>query len=143
MAYTANTDMTSPPSSPGDEGGNQPTRGAPRGEARNPEVHLALVRLGERIKLARVSRDISLKEMARKMNLNAHTLGRLEKGAPGVAVETLALVLWHIDLLDHLNHVADPAADATGQRLLAVRGPNRARGERATKDSGFDVLDKL
>jgi hypothetical protein len=77
------------------------------------------------------------------MNLNAHTLGRLEKGAPGVAVETLALALWHMGLLDHLDHVADPAADETGRRMAAARAPNRARGERVALDSGFEVLDKL
>lgn len=137
------TDMKSFPSPTDDDAGKKPTRATPRGKASNPEVDLALVKLGERIRQARVSRDITLKELALRMNLNEHTLGRLEKGAPGVAVETFALALWHMGLLDHLDQVADQVKDESGQRLLAVRAPSRARGAKGSKDPGFDILDKL
>lgn len=135
--------MNEAPSQAGDGAEEKPTRATPRIKATNPHVQLALVNLGERIRQARVSRDMTLKDLASQMNLNEHTLGRLEKGAPGVAVETLALALWQMDLLEHLDLVADPERDESGQRLLAARAPKRARGAKRSNDPGFDILDKL
>jgi len=109
----------------------------------HPEAQVALVALGQRLRVARVSRDITLADMAKRMGVTPNTLGRLERGAPGVSMETLALALWHMGLIEHLSGVAAADADAEGQRLATLRAPARARGRNSLNSSGWSNLDKL
>jgi DNA-binding XRE family transcriptional regulator len=104
---------------------------------------MSLVALGDRIRRARVARDVTLAEMAQRMGVQPRTLSRLERGAPGVGIETLALALWNMGLLAHMSDVAASHLDAEGQRLADLRQPSRARGSRQLKSSGWDALDKL
>lgn len=115
----------------------------PKSASEHPVVREALAELGARVRAARIARDLTQDELAARTGVQAGTLGRLEKGAPGVSVETLALVLWQLNLLDHLEGVAAAANDPEGQRLAALRAPRRARGRQALPSTGWDVLDRL
>jgi DNA-binding XRE family transcriptional regulator len=113
-----------------------------RTESKHPEARAVLTALGARLQRARVRRDITLREMAKRMGVEARTLSRLESGAPGVALETMALVLWHMNLLEQLDGICAPGTDPEGERLAEVRSPKRARGERAA-GGAWDTLQKL
>jgi DNA-binding XRE family transcriptional regulator len=113
-----------------------------RTASKHPEASVTLQALGVRLQQARVRRDITLAEMAERMGVQPRTLSRLENGAPGVALETLALVLWHMNLLEQLDAICAPGTDPEGERLGAMRAPKRARGARATT-GGWDTLRRL
>ena len=119
------------------------TTATARTSSTNPEVSASLAALGERFRRARVARDVTLADMAQRMGVQPRTLMRLERGAPGVGIEVMALALWHMGLLSHLNDVAAAHLDAEGQRLAELRQPSRARGRRQLKSAGWDGLDKL
>lgn len=122
---------------------NATRKTTPKESADNPMVAAALLGVGERIRQARVARDWTLSEMSVRIGVQAKTLGRLERGAPGVSIETLALVLWHMNLLEHLDSLALPQNDPEGQRLALLRAPRRARGGSRLGSSGWEDLDKL
>lgn len=98
--------------------------------------------LGLRLREARVARDITIAALARRMKVNARTVQRMESGAPGVSIETVALALWSMGMLSHLVEVAALKNDGEGQRLSAQRAPRRARGSKI-KSPGWELLDRL
>ena len=55
-----------------------------------PAVRERLVRIGERVRLARRRRGITQDEMAERMFVTRKTLSRLELGEPGVSLAVLA-----------------------------------------------------
>lgn len=109
----------------------------------NPLVGEAIVAMGLRLRRARIARDIPIAEMARRMGIQANTLRRLEMGAPGVALETLALALWQMNLLSHMGSICAPGADPEGDRLAEMRAPTRARGARALAEGQWPALGRL
>ncbi len=115
----------------------------PKQSSAHPEAQIALVALGERLRKARVARDVTLVEMAKRIGIQPGTLGRLEKGAPGVSVEALALALWQMGLLNNLDAIAAPENDPEGQRLADLRRPTRARGGKSLAGSAWDALHRL
>lgn len=76
------------------------------------------------------------------MGVQQGTLSRLEHGAPGVSMQTLALALWHLNLLEQFHQVCAPGTDPEGDRLAQLRQPSRARGRRLG-GGGWDNLKKL
>ena len=110
----------------------------------HPEVQRALIAMGEQIRAARVARDITIADMATRVGVQPGTIRRLETGAPGVAADLVGRVLWTMGLLDHLQTIAASERDPEGQRLAALRAPQRARG-RATTKKGRDwsALDRI
>jgi transcriptional regulator with XRE-family HTH domain len=107
----------------------------------HPEVQFALDELGDRLRRARALRGQTLEEMAARIGVQPATLSRLERGAPGTSIETLAAALWAMNLLGNLDLVASPANDEEGQRLAMVSTPKRVRHRTSMK--GWDVLKKL
>lgn len=119
-----------------------------RERAANPAVSAVLTRIGSNLRTARVARDISLADAAARAGISVQTLRALEKGAPGVSMESMAAMLWQMNMLEGLAQIADPIRDEEGQRLAALRAPTRARGARvqspAQKSNWTDVgLDNL
>lgn len=119
------------------------TENGPKASSGHPQVNAALLDLGERLRRARVARDWTLADLGSRIGVQPHTLGRLEKGAPGASVETLALVLWHMNLLEQLAQVASPENDPEGQRLADLRAPKRARGRQSLGQAPWGDLNKL
>lgn len=133
----------SPEATPGVPVGSKPPKA--RTASSNPEVCAVLIALGDRVRQARMVRDIQLREMSDRLGLQVRTLSRLEKGAPGVAMETLGLVLWYMNLLDHLDRICADGTDPEGERLLARWAPRRLRSGRGRKivNRGWLTLGKL
>lgn len=99
-------------------------------------VETALRTLGANIRTARVRRGLSAQELGRKIGVGRDTVAEAEKGKPSTSVAVYAGLLWALGLIDQLNAVADPGADAEGQTLALSREPKRAR-RTETLDNDF------
>ena len=93
-----------------------------------------VVRLGQRIRLARIRRNWSVVDLASKAGINRNTLTKLELGKPGTALGVCFTVLWALGVDKSLAAVADPDTDLHGKTLEASRRPTRAGKARKTND---------
>ena len=89
------------------------------------EAHQAIVKLGEKVRIARVRRRMTKDELAAAAQVTTKTLYALEKGSPGVSTGTLFSVLWALGLLDTSAAVANPDTDEHGRILEAAQRPKR------------------
>lgn len=90
--------------------------------------------LGQRIRLARTRRKLSIIDLAAKAGIDRNTLGALELGKPGVAISAYVMTLWALGLEQTLDGVAHPDADSHGKTLEESRMPKRIRKWRAPKN---------
>lgn len=90
--------------------------------------------LGNRVRLARTRRRMSIAEVAVKAGINRNTLNALELGKPGVALGAYITVLWALGLDKTLDAVAHPDADIHGKTLEASRRPARVRKSQKSKN---------
>lgn len=97
-------------------------------------VEEALARLGGRLRIARLRRNLTAEELASRIGLSRQTVSAVERGRPGVSAAAVFGALWALRLLDHLEPVADPARDAEGAALELARGRRRARRSAALDD---------
>lgn len=86
-----------------------------------------LITLGQRIRIARKRRRLTLREFADRAGVSANTLLALERGRSGASVGLLATVLWLLGLDSGFASLADPDADAHGKALELSRAPKRVR----------------
>jgi transcriptional regulator with XRE-family HTH domain len=91
-----------------------------------PDVSEAAVKLGQRIRVARIRRGWSVVDLASKAGVNRNTLTALELGKPGTAIGVCFTVLWALGLEKSLDALADPDTDVHGKALEASRRPTRA-----------------
>jgi transcriptional regulator with XRE-family HTH domain len=91
-----------------------------------PVAH-ALRKLGQDIRDARRRRRITAAILAERASTSRVTLGRVEKGDPGVSIGIYAKVLFSLGLEQRLADLADPRHDALGLQLEEERLPQRVR----------------
>ena len=96
----------------------------------------ALRKLGQDIRDARRRRRIPVAITAERASISRTTLGKIEKGEPGVALGIYATVLFVLGMIDRLADVADPRHDALGLQLEEEYLPQRIRGPRKKKRAG-------
>lgn len=90
-------------------------------------VEQALKRLGENLRIARLRRNLTIADLAQKIGTGPRAVGDAEKGKPSTSIAVYMALLWALDLLEHMENVADPAHDAEGQQLALAREKSRAR----------------
>ncbi|MDE5574804.1 MAG: helix-turn-helix domain-containing protein [Bacteroidales bacterium] len=85
-----------------------------------------MVQMGERIKLARLRRNLSIAQVAERATCSPLTVNRIEKGSPTVAVGIYVRVLYALQLEDDLMLIAKE--DALGRTLqdLSLKYRQRA-----------------
>lgn len=93
--------------------------------------------IGERIRIARVRRNMGQEELAQACGITRKTLYRMEKGDGSGNVATLLTVLWKLGMLDTLHDLANPDNDAHGKILEASRLPSRASSAKPPLDTDF------
>lgn len=93
-------------------------------------VNRALRKLGRDIREARLRRRIPAAIVAERASISRTTLNKLEKGDPGVAIGTVATVLWVLGLGDRVAEIADIRRDEHGLALDEERLPKRIRRRR-------------
>jgi transcriptional regulator with XRE-family HTH domain len=97
-------------------------------------VKRSLEKFGANIRIARLKRGLTAKQVADSLNIHRTTYGRLEAGDPMVAVGTYANALYALGFGTPLDDLVDPRRDEEGmlldlQRLPSGRG--RAKGGRS------------
>ncbi|MFN0104874.1 MAG: hypothetical protein ACKV2U_22670 [Bryobacteraceae bacterium] len=98
-----------------------------------------LRKLGQDIRNARRRRRMPVALVAARASMSRVTLGKIEKGDPGVSLGNYAMTLFVLGLADRLADVADVRTDATGLELDEERLPERIRRSSAKpkrKDEG-------
>ncbi|MCK5689580.1 helix-turn-helix domain-containing protein [Myxococcota bacterium] len=101
------------------------------------DVESVISQLGERIRIARKRRSLTMQEMASRMFVTRKTLARLEKGDPGVSLAVVASALWVLGLEQDLGKLALPEADAVGIYQERKRLPQRVRAPKTKYDLDF------
>jgi transcriptional regulator with XRE-family HTH domain len=105
-------------------------------EAPPKAVGDALLRLGRRIRVARLRRNLRIEDLAARVGVSRFTIAAIEAGKPGVSVAACFGALWALGLDEPLRELADPDRDEEGKALESVRRPRRAR-PRAGLDNDF------
>ena len=92
--------------------------------------------LGERLRRARLRRDLTSALVADKIGTGVRAVRDAEHGRPSASIGTYWALLWAYDLLGPADALADPAQDIEGQALERRR--ERSSGRRAgTLDNDF------
>lgn len=102
-----------------------------------PDQADRLIQLGQRIRIARKRRRMTLQSLASRMFVDEKTLRRLEKGDPGVSLGVLLTALFCLDLENDLDRVADLKTDDVGNVLDRQRY-ERIQRVRKKKDRKMD-----
>jgi len=102
--------------------------------ARNPllasppyAVEDSLLRLGQRLRTARLRRNLTVADVGKKIGTGSRAVADAEKGKPSTSVAVYAALLWAFDLLSDLDAVADPSRDVEGIALAKRHTRRRAR----------------
>ena len=88
-------------------------------------VEQALKRLGANLRTARLRRNLTIEEVARKIGTGPRPVSDAEKGKASTGAAVYIALLWAYDLLTPMEAIADPATDKEGLALSALR--ERAR----------------
>ena len=90
-----------------------------------PRVERILIDLGERIRLARLRRNINAQLLADRAGISRQTLSTLENGSGSVSLATFIQVLFILGLEKDLEEVAKD--DLLGRKLQDLKLPTRRR----------------
>ena len=99
-------------------------------------VEQELKQIGTNLRIARLSRNWTIAEIAEKIGTGPRAVLDAEKGKPSTGIVVYMALLWAFDLLDHMESVADPAKDTVGQRLSLSHERSRSR-HRGALDNDF------
>jgi len=100
-------------------------------------VETAIRTLGVNLRTARLRRNLTMAEVADKLGVNRHVIADAENGKAGTGVAVYVGMLWVMGLLDHLERVADPAADEVGLARSIADGRERAGRGAGGMDNDF------
>ena len=87
----------------------------------------ALVRLGSRIRQARLRRKLRQEDLAGQIGRTRATVIAIERGSPTTEIGAYIQTLWALGLLQELELVADPGLDRDGQALSFSAADKRVR----------------
>ena len=92
------------------------------------EEQAALVKLGQRLKTARLERDDTQKKFAFRIRVSVPTLHKMEQGSPQIAIGTWVRALGILGKLDELDALLAPQKSLAGRyaSFQKIRGRQRA-----------------
>jgi transcriptional regulator with XRE-family HTH domain len=90
-------------------------------------VEDSLARLGQRLRTARLRRNLTVAEVGKKIGAGSRAVGDAEKGKPSTSIAVYVALLWAFDLIAGLDAVADPSRDVEGIALAKNQTRSRAR----------------
>lgn len=99
-------------------------------------VEQAIKRLGENLRTARLRRNLTIDNVAKKIGTGPRAVSDAERGKISTGIAVYTALLWVYDLLGPMSDLADPARDEEGLALSMLR--ERARGMKPEElDSDF------
>ncbi|MBW8059323.1 MAG: helix-turn-helix transcriptional regulator [Solirubrobacterales bacterium] len=93
-----------------------------------PQTQRRAEALGERLRLARRRRRMSIQDLAARVGVTRHTLARLERGDLSTGLGVLARVLAVLGIEEDLDRIGRD--DELGRRLQDVRQPRPRRSSK-------------
>lgn len=96
-------------------------------------------RIGERLRVARKRRRLTLRELASKAGIGYDTARAVEAGNLQTGLGAYLAMLWAMGLDAEIDAFADPERDHEGKQLEASRLPQRVRRREAAVDDEFQA----
>lgn len=93
--------------------------------------------LGARLRLARMRRRVSLREMAQRAGVNHKTAAAVEAGSLLTGLGAYLALIWALGLERETAKFLDPDRDEEGKRLELARTPKRARAKKGSINADF------
>ena len=93
--------------------------------------------LGARIRLARLRRRVSLRDLAQRAGVNHKTAAAVEAGSLLTGLGAYFALIWALGLERELAQLLDPDHDEEGKQLELARTPNRARAKKGAAAADF------
>jgi transcriptional regulator with XRE-family HTH domain len=90
-------------------------------------VQEAIRHLGNKLRTARLRRNLSHAELADKLGVDRHVIADAERGKLSTSAGVYIGMLWAMNLLPSLAEVADPKNDEEGLALSGLDERERAR----------------
>lgn len=94
-----------------------------------PSEAQLLIKLGERLKMARLRRKLSTATVAARAHISRMTLYRVEEGSPAVGIGVYLRVLVVLGLENDMELVA--ADDKLGRKLQDLELPTKQRARKS------------
>ena len=96
----------------------------------------ALKNLGANIRVARKRRQLTIADLAKKMDVSSPTVMALEKGSPTVSLSVLVSALWTLGLEKELILLSHPT-DEEGIKLMTARLPKKVKVSKRNLNNDF------
>jgi len=93
--------------------------------------------LGSRLKLARVRRRLSQRELAARAGISYVTMRAIEAGNLLTGLGAYLAAIWALGLEREFAKLLDPDTDAEGKQLELSRTPRRARARKGSPRADF------
>ena len=90
-------------------------------------IEQTLKRLGTNLRTARLRRNLTIDDIAKKIGTGPRAIANAEKGKLSAGIGIYAALLWALGLLKQLDDVADPGKDQEGLALSLHNQRDRAR----------------
>lgn len=96
------------------------------------EVSALVVRLGERIRIARIRRKLRQTDLAKRTNLSRSTIQSIERGEVSCSIGAVFHVLWMLGISNEINLIGDTGLDREGLALSLLNNDVRVYIPRKT-----------
>jgi transcriptional regulator with XRE-family HTH domain len=93
--------------------------------------------VGTRVRLARVRRRLTLRQLAAKAGISYDTARAVEYGQLMTGIGAYMALVWALGLERELSLFLDPDRDLEGKQLELARAPERARTPTGVRDGDF------
>jgi transcriptional regulator with XRE-family HTH domain len=93
-------------------------------------IEQSLKKLGQRLRVARLRRNLKLTDAADKIGTGVRAVRAAENGYASASIGTYWALLWAYDLLGPTDQLADPAQDVEGLALETQRERASGRSRR-------------
>lgn len=100
-------------------------------------VDQAARELGRRLKLARVRRRLSQRELASRAGVSYVTMRAIEAGNLLTGLGAYLAAVWALGLEREFAKLLDPDSDIEGKQLELSRTPLRARARKGSRSADF------
>jgi transcriptional regulator with XRE-family HTH domain len=105
----------------------------------SPLARRQIVRMGDNIRMARLRRDLSLRDVAQRAGISLNTVVAIESGKPSVSVGAIVNVLHCLSLAEDISLLAKD--DALGRVLQDLQLKPKKRAPKKKKPE--ELLDLI